>query len=263
MREQRLVFGEVAQQYDAVRPGYPGQLVDDVIALTGASGPGLAAVEVGAGTGKATTSFAARGLQIAAIEPSAAMAAVARRNCAQFPGVTLTQASFEDWPGTVGAFGLVYSAQAWHWVTPEVRDRKAAQLLAPGGVLALFWNRVRWQPGEQVRDELEDLYQRLAPDLLAQYPAFPGLVPNPGDALVPALIRQTGLWRDEQMTEYPWTAAFTADTYTSLLMTQSGHRMLPEQRSAQLLGGVAEIIAGRGGEIVVPHVTLLATARRA
>ena len=51
------MFGEVVQDYDQVRPGYPDDLVDDVTALSGA-GPAL---EVGAGTGKATVSFAARG----------------------------------------------------------------------------------------------------------------------------------------------------------------------------------------------------------
>jgi hypothetical protein len=49
-RERQGVFGEVADDYDRIRPGYPGQLVDDVPA---AAGPGPV-LEVGAGTGKAT-----------------------------------------------------------------------------------------------------------------------------------------------------------------------------------------------------------------
>jgi SAM-dependent methyltransferase len=262
MREQRLVFGEVAELYDSVRSGYPDALVDDVISFAGSDGPGLRAVEVGAGTGKATVSFAARGLQIVAIEPSPAMAAVARRNCAQFPGVSVEETTFEDWPVPAEAFGLVYSGQAWHWVSPEVRDQKAARALAPGGALAMFWHRVRWQAGP-LRDELESLYQRLAPDLLVQKPTFPGLGPNPGDDLVTGEIRKTGLFRDETMRAYPWSAAFTADSNTDLLMTQSGHRMLPQERSAQLLSGVRDVIAAHGGQIEIPHATLLVMARRA
>jgi SAM-dependent methyltransferase len=262
MREQRMVFGEVAELYDSVRAGYPDALVDDVISFTGADGPDLRAVEVGAGTGKATVSFAARGLEIVAIEPSPDMAAVARRNCAQFPGVRIEETSFEDWAAPAGAFGLVYSAQAWHWVTPEVRDQKAAQALAPGGALAMFWHRVRWQPGP-LPDDLERLYQRLAPDLLVQKPTFPGLGPSPDDDLVTSEIRKTGLFTDETMRAYPWSATFTADSYTDLLMTQSGHRMLPEERSAEVLSGVRDIIAAHGGQIEIPHATLLAMARRA
>jgi SAM-dependent methyltransferase len=261
MREQRLVFGEVAELYDRARPGYPDALVDDVISFAGAAGAELRAVEVGAGTGKATVSFAARGVQILAIEPSPAMAAVARRNCEQFPGVRVEETSFEDWPAPAGAFGLVYSAQAWHWVSPDVRDRKAAQVLAPGGALAMFWHRVRWQAG-QMRDDLERLYDRLAPDLIAQRPTFPGLTPNPGDGMVTEEIRKTGLFQDVTRREYPSSAAFTADSYVSLLMTQSGHRMLSEERRAELLDGVRAVIAAHGGQIEVPDATLLAMARR-
>jgi SAM-dependent methyltransferase len=261
MREQRLVFGEVAELYDSARAGYPDALVDDVIGFAGADGTRLRAVEVGAGTGKATVSFAARGLEIVAIEPSATMAAVARRNTAEFPHVRVEETSFEDWPATGGAFRLLYSATAWHWVSPEVRYVKAAQVLAPGGAIALFWHRVQWQ-GEPLRDELENLYQRLAPDLLAQRPSFPGLVPARSGDAVEAEILRSGPFRDATAQTYPWSATFTADTYAGLLHTQSGHLMLDEERRAQLLEGVREIIAAHGGEIEVPHATLLVMARR-
>lgn len=261
MREQRLVFGEVAELYDSARAGYPDALIADVLSFAAADQPGLRAVEVGAGTGKATVSFAARGLEIVAIEPSAAMAAVARRNTAEFPGVCVEETSFEEWLAPRGAFRLLYSAQAWHWITPEVRCVKAASVLAPGGTIALFGHRVQWQ-GEPLRDELEDLYQRVAPDLLAERPTFPGLIPDPDRGAFDAEILSTGLFRDVTTRVYRWSAAFTADTYGSLLQTQSGHRMLAEDRRARLLAGVRDIIAAHGGEIEMPHGTYLVMARR-
>ena len=75
MRQQRLVFGEVAELYDRARAGYPEALIDDVISFAGGDGPSLRALEVGAGTGKATVGFASRDLEILALEPSADMAA--------------------------------------------------------------------------------------------------------------------------------------------------------------------------------------------
>jgi hypothetical protein len=65
--ERRLAFGLAAEQYDLIRPGYPAPLVDAVLAHCG--GPGITALEAGAGTGKATRAFAARGLRITAVEP--------------------------------------------------------------------------------------------------------------------------------------------------------------------------------------------------
>ncbi len=260
MREQRLVFGEVAELYDRVRAGYPDAVIDDVISFTGSGGPYLRALEVGAGTGKATVSFATRGLEIVALEPSAEMAAVARRNCRQFPRVRVESASFEDWPVQAGGFGLVFSAQAWHWVSPEVRYGKAAAALRAGGTLALLWNRVRWQ-GEPVRNDLEDLYRRLVPDLYARRPGFPGLTPRPEDGDRGDEMRRTGLFRDETVRTYPWSAAFTADSFIDLLQSQSDHRLLDEGTRARLLHAVREIIAARGGEIEVPHITLLVMGR--
>jgi SAM-dependent methyltransferase len=261
MREQRLVFGEVAELYDSARAGYPDALVDDVISSAGGDGSRLRALEVGAGTGKATVSFAARGVEILAVEPSPDMAAVARRNCQQFPKVRIETTSFEDWPVQAGGFGLVFSAQAWHWVTPEIRYHKAAQALRPGGTLALFWNRTRWQ-GEPVRDELEGAYRRLAPDLYAKDPGFPGLGPHREDSDEVGEVVATGLFQGERARTYPWPATFTADSFIDLLLTQSDHRLVPEGTRATLFDAVREIIARRGGEIEVPHDTFLVTAIR-
>lgn len=200
MREQRLVFGEVAELYDRARAGYPEPVIDDVLSFTGGDGRLLRALEVGAGTGKATVAFARRGLSIVALEPSAAMAAVARRNCEPFPDVRLHCTTFEGWAVEAHAFDLVLSAQAWHWVTPEVRYVKAADALVGGGTLALFWHRTRWQ-GEQLRDELADLYGRVAPHLYAKHPGFPGLTRPQGDDRLADEITASGLFGSPTMRE--------------------------------------------------------------
>lgn len=257
MREQRLVFGEVAELYDRARAGYPDALVDDVIDFAGGDGPHLRALEVGAGTGKATVSFAARGLEILAVEPSADMAAVARRNTEAFPKVRIEETSFEGYAVEPGGFGLVYSAQAWHWLRPEIRWRKAAQALRQGGTLALFWNRTRWDE-QPIKEELAALYRRLVPDLYAQAPGFPGLTTDNEEIDRGAEFRETGLFEDERVRTYPWSATFTADSFTDLLLTQSDHRLLPDEQRSRLLGAIRETIARHGGEVVIPHHTLLA-----
>jgi len=54
-----MVFGEVADEYDDVRAGYAPELVDTVFDYLGRVP--RRAIEVGAGTGKATSAFAGRG----------------------------------------------------------------------------------------------------------------------------------------------------------------------------------------------------------
>ena len=68
------------------------------------------------------------------------MAALARQNCEPYPDVTIEQAEFEHYQGADNSFALVYSAQAWHWISPELRFAKAAQVVSPGGSLAVFGN---------------------------------------------------------------------------------------------------------------------------
>jgi hypothetical protein len=261
MREQRLVFGEVAELYDRARAAFSEAVIDDVLRFAGGDGSRLRAREGGAGTGKATVAFAVRGLAIVAIEPSAAMAAVARRNCKPFPNVRLECTTFEDWAVEASPFDLVFSAQAWHWVTPEVRYVKAAEALAGGGTLALFWHRTRWQ-GEELRAELEDLYRRLVPEIYAKDPGFPGLTQPRGDDRLVDEIKGSGLFGEPTMHDHPWSATFTADTFVELLLTQSDHRLLPEATRAELFEAVRSIVTAHGGELVVPHTTLLALALR-
>ncbi|MGY3448195.1 class I SAM-dependent methyltransferase [Bradyrhizobium sp. USDA 4353] len=135
--EQRFTFDQVANAYRTSRPGYPEALIDDVISFANLE-PTDAALEIGCGTGQATKSFAKRGLQIVAIDPGPAMIRSAREALASFANVKLAEATFEAWPVDSSRFALIFAAQAWHWVSPEVRFVKAAQLLSTNGTLAVF-----------------------------------------------------------------------------------------------------------------------------
>jgi SAM-dependent methyltransferase len=126
-----LSFGAMAEAYERFRPGYPAALFDMVMAYAG--GPVPAALEIGAGTGKATRLFAARGVAVTATEPDGAMLAELVKHVPA--NVNVVQAAFEDLrPGE--AYGLVYAAAALHWTSPEGRWPRMASLLEPGGVFA-------------------------------------------------------------------------------------------------------------------------------
>ena len=135
-REQALVFGEVAEQYDRARPSYPDALFDTVIEY-GELRPGDAALEIGAGTGKATRGFAGRGLAVHALEPSPGMARVLRATGVDGRGDDVRGVDRR----TRARSACVFAAQAWHWVPDADRYEKVAAALAPGGTLALFWNK--------------------------------------------------------------------------------------------------------------------------
>jgi SAM-dependent methyltransferase len=265
-REQRLVFGEVAETYERARPGYPDELVDDVLAWAGLSAGGRA-LEIGAGTGKATTAFAARGLELVCLEPSEEMAAVARRKLAPFPRTRLVVASFENYEPDAARFDLVFSAQAWHWIDERVRCRRAHDALREGGALATFWNTPVWEEDTELRRALDALYEARAPTLHARAPGCPGLSRRSGSAARPdeqmSELERSGLFADMEKRTYAWAEACGSARYLDLLRTQSDHRMLDEATRRHLLDGVREVIDGAGGVIALHYNTELYLGRRA
>ena len=257
MRERRLTFGEVAELYDRVRPSYPEQLVEDVLAAARAE----RALEVGAGTGKATVLFAGRGVSVLALEPSAEMAAVARRNCAGYPGVRVEQAEFERFDPGTERFGLLYAAQSWHWVAPSERYPRARAAVAEGGLLAAFWNRVEWASCE-LAGALAAAYERAGAAVAAEDPMDPRGSGQVGqrDWWIGEIERAAGFARPEVLT-YRWTHDYPAAEYVALLETHSSQRVLDQPVRDALLTEIGAAIEAGGGAIRIPYATQLCLAR--
>jgi ubiquinone/menaquinone biosynthesis C-methylase UbiE len=134
-RRQRTLFDSVAQLYEDTRPGYPAEIVEFLTATAGV-GPGSIVLEVGCGTGQLTRDLAPCGFDLTAIDIGPAMIATARHDLAD--AVSFQVCSFEDFAATDSSFDLIVCATAFHWIDPEVRFRKSARLLRPGGWLALI-----------------------------------------------------------------------------------------------------------------------------
>jgi len=254
--ERGRVFGQVAEQYERARPSYPGALIDDIVALA----PGGRVLEIGAGTGKATRLVAPRVGELTAIEPDRKMAAVLARTCAPWPYVHIEQRSFEDFEGDSGTVDVVISGQAWHWVDPAVAIPKVVRLLRRGGCLAPFWNRPRYE--EHPIRELDEIYERLAPDLKDSVTADAprALADRVGVDVHADRIRASALFADVEIRTYDWDDTRTAAEYVELLGTHSNHVLLAPERRAALHGAIAAAIENVGGTITVPHRTYLIVA---
>ena len=257
--ERRLVFGEVAELYDRHRPTYPAALIDDLAARVS---DGARALEVGAGTGKATRLMAGRGVPVLAIEPSFEMAQIARATCAAFPGVTVVESDFETFDPAGEAFRLLYSAQAWHWVDPARRYALARGALAPGADLAVFWNRPAWTDSS-LRTALSVLYREVAPGMVPYGPLHPDN-PSPDREIdedwAADIAAAPGL-TDPETCEYRWSLDYDAEGFAGMLGTVSEVRLLEPATRDRLLDGVRTTIAAHGDELVMPMVTRLYLAR--
>jgi len=248
-REQRTVFGEVAELYERTRPGYPDGLFDAVLEF-GDLHPGDRALEVGAGTGKATRGFIARGLDVLALEPAPGMAEVLRQS---YPSVI--EMTFEDWTVEPGAFALLYAAQAWHWVEDHpAAYARAADALRDGGTIALFWNLPREFDGALGAD-IQGVYRALAPTLeplTTQWPLDETL----------AEIDASDRFGIATKVTVPWTQPYSRAEYVELMGTHSNHRMLDDATRAQIQAAVGAVIERHGGVVAVTYDTAVYLARK-
>ena len=166
------VFDEIAGEYDRHRPAYPDELVDQACRVAGI-GNGDRVLEVGCGSGQLTRSLAGRGLRVTALEPGANLISLARQNLEGAGEVEFVNARFEDARLPRERFRAVFSASAFHWVNPEASWQRAADVLVPGGTLAL----VQYFGMEEVRSKQDQntalaAIRTVAPDIAASWPAY-------------------------------------------------------------------------------------------
>jgi len=228
-------FGAVAANYDRYRPGYPEALIEDLVALAPTD-----VLDIGCGTGKAARQLVARGMSVLGVEIDPGMAAVARSH-----GLTVEVTGFEQWEPAGRTFDLVTCAQAWHWIDPAVGPAKAAGLLRPGGVLALFWNHEELDA--ETRRVLDPAFRAHAPELLdvsKQDRARREAKPYFAD------VRASGAFRSVQTKDYPFERSYTADEWVGTVGTHSDHLQLEPAIRAALADALRDVIVDRlGGTI--------------
>lgn len=251
-------FDEVAADYDAVRPGYPVDLIEDIVALS-ALPPGASILEVGCGTGQATMPFARRGDRVTCLDIGAELLAIARRKFARYPNVTFHQIAFEAFPAAPESFDLVMSATAFHWIAPESGYRKAAAVLKRGGSLAIFANEHR----PMASDFAEDLH-RIEEAIVPSWPD-PRTPPHLETVIAEtaASIDATRLFAPVIVRTYAWNQAYPTATYLRLLNTYSNYRSLDATTRARLFEAIGDLIERKhGGAITKSYLAVLYLARR-
>jgi SAM-dependent methyltransferase len=270
-----LLFDEIADQYDRVRPRYPAELFADAAALTDAPA-GASVLEVGCGTGQATRDLLASGWRVHAVEPGPAMAARAEANTTGKP-FTVDVCRFEDWDRAGRTFDVLFSATAYHWVAPEARWRLAAAALRPGGSVVLATNRtVAGGTFNDVYRASIPLHERYASELVVGMSPDARTILDRIHAVPPDLGPVWQAAEDKSMASlagdlfdppvlrsYQWDTTYTAADAKALLATYSPYLRIPPERREPLLEGMAEIIrTDFGGTVSRRYLAVLAVARK-
>jgi ubiquinone/menaquinone biosynthesis C-methylase UbiE len=277
-RRYGKVFDDVAAEYDRHRPAYPDELVDQACRVAGI-GSGDHVLEVGCGSGQLTRGLVARGLHVTALEPGQNLIALARQNLEGAGEVEFVNAQFEDAFLPREQFQAVFSASAFHWVDPEVSWQKAADVLVPGGTLALVQYCGLEEPrSKQDQEAALAAIRKVAPDVADNWPAYRDL-----DATLSGMEQRHGnvsevwawfgsydigkdyagrLFGDVQVAVMPKLVEHTPDELSAIVRTMSFYaRLSPGQRQA-LDGEYAAIYERFGRPIRASIIAALVTARR-
>jgi SAM-dependent methyltransferase len=223
--------------YERFRPGYPDELVDEVLAY--AARPVRTALELGAGTGKATRVFARRGIVVTATDPDPAMLTELRKHVPST--VTTVQTAFEDLPLTA-AYDLVFAAASLHWTQPDSRWARAAALLESHGIFASFGGQVLLADADVERAVSVARSPFLPVDDVPPPDGTPADSPMqwPGTELT-----RSDLFRDVRQSTIERRYTSSAGDYVGYLSTVSAYLELPPPVRKRVLGRILAVLPER------------------
>lgn len=266
-REKRSHFDEIVADYDKIRPEYPDQLFEAVFRYCG-FGNRQKAIEIGAGTGKATAPFLKAGYDVTAVEISGNMSAFLAERFAAYPNFAVKTATFEDVELEESSYDLIYAASAFHWVDAEIGCPKAFRLLKEGGAIALFRYNMVPADGDALYDAIQEIYEK---HYYRYYPAKKRPVKKSEEELKKPAEIYIG-YRFEDLKAYGFCDVsmqffeveknYRADEYLAFLDTMADHRSLPEQNKTALYDGIRQVILQHGNTYKIPFLFQLYLGRK-
>lgn len=257
--ERRNHFDEIAVLYDRIRPDYPHKLLADVLQYAGLDA-GASVLEIGAGTGKATSFFLNAGYCVAAVEPGVNMAEILRKRFCGNAGFSVINENFEDISINNGSCNLIYAATAFHWVDANVGCPKAFQLLKQGGAFAVFRYNVAQKKGTGLHKDIQAVYE----NYFAKQEESEQNLWNSSEtkkAFGFEGLQQYG-FIDIAMKSYTSSQTFNSDEYVAMLRTFPDHESLPPADRVTFYKGIKEAIAKHGGAIEVGYLFRLYMGRK-
>jgi len=241
-------FDRHAQAYDRSRPGYPPALWSRLREL-GVLAPGSRVLEIGAGTGQATSGLCDAGARVTAVEPGPRLAAVlAERR----PDVVVVPARVEDAVLAEASYDAVVAATSLHWVDLARTLPRLRRAVVDDGLLAAWWT-VFGNP-DAPRTPFRDEVDRTVADRVAAGRARGGPAPGrPGPLDEPgwrAALASTGDWVPLHSERFSWSLELDAVRVGDLFSTFSDWSEEEARR-------VGDWVREHGGTVVEHGATTL------
>ncbi len=254
-------FDTVATTYEKLRPGYVDELyqtIFDYIPIDESSN----VVEVGSGGGQATAPMLKTGCSLTAVEYGRQFSECLKEKYRAYPKFSVITDKFENVAFPEGAFNLVYSASAFHWIPEEIGYKKVYSMLKTGGAFARFANhpyRNKGNPAlseeiDALYDEYYYTYYNKKREPLTEY--------TQEQAKARAEIAERYGFSDIRYALFHRERVFSAKEYASLLGTYSDHIAMEETVRTLFFSKIEEAINRYGNMITIYDTIDLQLARK-
>lgn len=252
--EGRAAFGSNALGYDKSRPEYPTWMFD-ILLREKALHRDATTLEVGPGNGLATRRLIEFGASpITLVEPDTRFAGLLS-DLSDYAdkGCEIIYKPFEEAELPKSSFDLIVIATAFHWLDPQTRVKRLAELTKRGGFVVLIWNVFQDL-------NLPDPFHEATKSILAGLSNSPSGKP---DGLPFALDRtareaeflSTKCFAVSAFAESHWKLSLTPSGVRSLYEGFSNISRLPETEREALLDRVESVAKSEFSGIVERNMT--------
>jgi SAM-dependent methyltransferase len=254
--DKRLSFNEVPDLYDEIRPSYPGALFDALFEMLP---PEPVIVEVGPGTGQATKDLLARGASVHAVEIGPATAAKLREKLPS-DRLRVSVGDFEELELPGASVDGVFAATAYHWISSSAQTDRPAELLRPGGVVAIVdLIQVTSEVDRGFFEAAQPIYERYGEG--HQGPAAP--TREHVDPPIRSVLAGDERFHGVTVRRWDWDQTYTAAEYRKLMLSYSGTQMMAAPQRLGLVDDMQAFVDEEfDGRVTRPLVATLTTATR-
>ncbi len=234
--ERKFLFDTIVSDYAQARPGYPQQLMDDLLSVTKLS-KNANVLEIGCGAGQATQLLVNNQMNITAVELGKNLAEYTKNRFIEYPHIQIHNSAFEEFIAEKNSYDLIFSASAFHWINPEIGYQKAFDLLKDIGWLLLCWNSKADQKDVPIFKQINQIYEEVVPEMnenknskIFQH-----------ETRIEHLIKD-GLFSTPLFFVYSYDRVLNADEYVQLLGTYSDHIALDIDKENTLFTKISDLI---------------------
>ena len=249
------MFNQAAEYYDKYRPGYPQEIIDSLISVTGIT-EGSDLLEIGCGSGKATEQIIGKGFNILGIDPGEDLVRIGNERFKN-ENVQFVKGRFEEYHFEQKKFDVIYAAQSFHWVPQPIGYKKCADILKDNGYIALFWNMYVLSDNDSDKEllEISKRYGGIA-DFVSESECEKRI-----DSIASQIV-DSNLFEKPTVIRKLWKQNYTADDFYGFALTGNRFMENSDEDKKQAYNEIVALAEKNGGIIERPYLCVLYVAKK-